>query len=221
MSEDTTFEQKHVIDIYNQIAKSFDTTRNHIWPKNRTFFNNLCQDPTKNTKILDAGCGNGRNMIYLIENGCTDVNGCDVSDEFVKICTEKKLSVQQENLLNMSYNDNTFDHIICIAVIHHLSKDERRIQAISELVRVVKPGGTILIQVWALEQKFSKIIYSEKDVMIPWKRRYHGFEKMDAERYYHLFEKNELETLCSSIKGVIIKESYDEHDNYGIILEKT
>jgi hypothetical protein len=44
---------------------------------------------------------------------------------------------------------------------------------------------------------------------------------MDAERYYHLFEKNELETLCSSIKGVIIKESYDEHDNYGIILEKT
>jgi alkylated DNA repair protein alkB family protein 8 len=85
---------------------------------------------------------------------------------------------------------------------------------------VVKPGGKILIQVWALEQKFSKVTYSEKDVMIPWRAKKHNFETPDAERYYHLFEQFELEKLCSSIESIIIKESYCEHDNYGIILEK-
>ena len=41
---------------------------------------------------------------------------------------------------------------ICIAVIHHLSTPARRLAAIEELSRIVRPGGRILISVWALEQ---------------------------------------------------------------------
>lgn len=44
---------------------------------------------------------------------------------------------------------------ICIAVIHHLSTADRRLAAIKELIRIIKPGGRVLISVWALEQDFS------------------------------------------------------------------
>ncbi len=39
-----------------------------------------------------------------------------------------------------------------VAVLHHLSTIERRQKAISELIRVTKPGGKIFIEVWAKEQ---------------------------------------------------------------------
>ena len=45
---------------------------------------------------------------------------------------------------------------ICIAVIHHLSTVSRRLAALKELTRIVRPGGRILISVWALEQNFEK-----------------------------------------------------------------
>lgn len=170
------FEKAHVIDIYDSIAKDFDTTRNHIWPKNKAFFDMLCGD-RKDLKTIDVGCGNGRNMKYLIDGGCSDVVGCDVSSEFVKICRKKDLVVQEENILNLSYDSNTFDNVICVAVIHHLSTDERRLQAIRELIRITKSGGNILIQVWAKEQQFSKKVYSENDVMIPWHLNHRNFEK--------------------------------------------
>ena len=42
--------------------------------------------------------------------------------------------------------------MISIAVIHHFSTPERRKEAIAELLRIVKPGGKVLIFVWAMEQ---------------------------------------------------------------------
>lgn len=218
MSEPTDIEYQ-VIATFNQIAKSFDTTRNHIWPKNKAWFDKLSTDD-KDSKIIDVGCGNGRNMMYLIKNECSHVEGCDVSDEFVSICTSKSLKVQQENILHLSYADNTFDNVICVAVIHHLSTVEHRLQAIRELTRIVKPGGTILIQVWAFEQKYSKTVYCEKDVMIGWNMKRYNFDSdIILNRYYHLFEDHELDELCAKC-DVDIKELYLEHDNYGIILIK-
>lgn len=52
------------------------------------------------------------------------------------------------------FRSNSFDVCICIAVIHHLSTATRRLAAIKELARIIRPGGRILISVWALEQNF-------------------------------------------------------------------
>lgn len=46
---------------------------------------------------------------------------------------------------------------ICIAVLHHLSTTERRLEGLRELVRIVRPGGLVLVYVWALEQNLEKI----------------------------------------------------------------
>ena len=50
--------------------------------------------------------------------------------------------------------------MLCIAVLHHISSAARRLRMLEELVRVLKPGGRVLITVWATQQgdptKFDK-----------------------------------------------------------------
>jgi SAM-dependent methyltransferase len=45
------------------------------------------------------------------------------------------------------------DHVLSIAVLHHFATEARRRDALRELVRVLRPGGTALVFVWALEQE--------------------------------------------------------------------
>lgn len=59
--------------------------------------------------------------------------------------------------------------VISIAVLHHISTRERRLKLLSELARIVKPGGTVLICAWALEQEAgSKRVFDTADVFVPW-----------------------------------------------------
>jgi alkylated DNA repair protein alkB family protein 8 len=70
-------ETKYVKESYNQIAKDFDRTRYNHWGSVKRFINSL----PSNSLILDAGCGNGKNMLF--EN--MQFIGCDISEELVKI----------------------------------------------------------------------------------------------------------------------------------------
>eukprot|EP00057_Strongylocentrotus_purpuratus_P033802 XP_792844.3 PREDICTED: alkylated DNA repair protein alkB homolog 8-like [Strongylocentrotus purpuratus] len=45
---------------------------------------------------------------------------------------------------------------ICIAVVHHMSTRARRLQALKEITRVLRPGGLALVTVWAMEQEHKK-----------------------------------------------------------------
>lgn len=54
----------------------------------------------------------------------------------------------------MFVRENYFDYAISIAVLHHLSTQERRTKALLEIKRCLKPGGRALVTVWAKEQKY-------------------------------------------------------------------
>ena len=56
---ETSYEKKHVLDVYEIIAEHFDKTRHYIWPKVKTFMEKF----QEKSIILDIGCGNGKNMI--------------------------------------------------------------------------------------------------------------------------------------------------------------
>ena len=83
--------------------------------------------------------------------------GCDMCWELVDIAAARGYEVTVADCLNLPYRDNVFDAVISIAVVHHLSSRARRIQAIRELVRVVRGGGQILVYVWAMEQERKKV----------------------------------------------------------------
>ena len=60
--------------------------------------------------------------------------------------------------LALPYRDEIFDAALFIGVIHHLVTPKRQSEALLELARIVRPGGTILIYAWAWEQEKRKVI---------------------------------------------------------------
>lgn len=82
--------------------------------------------------------------------------------------------------LHLPHPAASFDFALSIAVIHHLSTPERRIEAVKGMLELLRPpsggesGGRALIYVWALEQKDSRRGWdegNEQDVMVPWVMR--------------------------------------------------
>lgn len=165
--------ESQVRDFYNNNYKRFDTSRFSVWNAVKDFVEII----PKNSYVLDAGCGNGKNMIYM-EKQNINIVGIDFSTKLLDICKSKSLNVQEADIRILPYNDNTFDYVISIAVIHHLSNENDRINALNEMLRVCKPGGKILVSVWALEQnKDSRFKFQLGDNLVKWE---------DTTRYYHI-----------------------------------
>lgn len=139
-------EKKYVHSVYDAIAPHFSSTRFAKWPKVAKFLESL----TLGSIVLDAGCGNGK---YLGFNPNCFFIGCDISSPLISICANRGHEVLVADALNLPYRTGFGDAAISIAVLHHLSTEERRKRAIEELVRIVCKGGRILITVWAVEQE--------------------------------------------------------------------
>jgi 2-polyprenyl-3-methyl-5-hydroxy-6-metoxy-1,4-benzoquinol methylase len=122
--------------------------------------------------ILDAGCGSGRNLHWFYNNGFS-VYGIDIDEENIKNI-KKEYSNQADNFLlskvkELAFNDDFFDHIICNAVLHFAENKSDFKAMFSELIRVLKPHGSLFIRVastFGIEDKLipvSKGIYTLPD----------------------------------------------------------
>ena len=101
-------------------------------------------------RVLDLGCGAGRNLVYLLEKGF-DVYGIDYAPEGLKIIKEnlkkEKTSCRLKlgNIFNkLPYEDDFFDAVISVQVLQHGRVNEIK-KVIKEIERVLKPGGLIFI----------------------------------------------------------------------------
>lgn len=101
-------------------------------------------------RVLDAGCGSGIVTRYLAETfPSAEVRGCDGAAERVKqaasaASAHRNVGIDHEDLTALSYGDGHFDAIVCRFVLQHMTPKIRD-QALSELYRVLAPGGTLRI----------------------------------------------------------------------------
>jgi ubiquinone/menaquinone biosynthesis C-methylase UbiE len=51
------------------------------------------------------------------------------------------------DVIHLPFRSAAADVVLCVAVLHHISTEERRLAAARELIRVTKPGGEIFVQV--------------------------------------------------------------------------
>ncbi|MBB6611873.1 class I SAM-dependent methyltransferase [Pontibacter sp. Tf4] len=105
----------------------------------------------KGMKLLDAGCGNGRNVYYLMQAG-VKVYGADVSETAIEkvkqLARELAPTLPARNYLvadleNLPFENAAFDVVICSAVLHFARSEEHFKTIVSELWRVLKPGGML------------------------------------------------------------------------------
>jgi ubiquinone/menaquinone biosynthesis C-methylase UbiE len=99
-------------------------------------------------RILDAGCGNGRYLRFLLRQADPDaiLSGCDLSEGMLKraqgrLKTDRPLLLAAD-LKQLPYRDGTFDAAVCGWVLEHL-QDPR--VGLRELARVLRPGGKLLV----------------------------------------------------------------------------
>jgi SAM-dependent methyltransferase len=102
-------------------------------------------------RILDAGCGSGRNMVELARLGT--VTGVELSETSVCLARARDVGeVIEGSVLEMPFEPDSFDLAVSLDVIEHL---DQHLDALCELRRVVAPGGALLITVPAYEWLWS------------------------------------------------------------------
>lgn len=139
-------------------------------------------------RILDAGCGTGINMKFLLSKGHL-VYGIDLSTDALALCRKRKLNnVKKGSILNLPFQNNFFDALICIDVVGSMSSNRNIEKAIQEFYRVLKPGGFLLIHAAAF----------------PWLRSPHDV----VTNFRVRFLKRELLSYIYSSKWHILKCSY-------------
>lgn len=103
----------------------------------------------KNSKFLDAGCGNGIHSIKLAEKS-NNITSIDFSDEALKLARGKineqnvseSITLMKENMLSLSFNDSVYDGVLFWGVLMHIPDIEK---ALFELSRVLKPNGYLVL----------------------------------------------------------------------------
>jgi ubiquinone/menaquinone biosynthesis C-methylase UbiE len=103
----------------------------------------------ENDKVLDAGCGEGfYTMVFQELFDCeifavdSDISILDRAVKWLK--NGGKINVTQGDLCKLEFADNFFDKVVCSEVLEHIPDDTK---AVSELFRVMKPGGTLAVTV--------------------------------------------------------------------------
>jgi SAM-dependent methyltransferase len=144
-------------------------------------------------RILDAGCGNGRHIVFFAEQGF-NVYGIDISREAIEIAkawlVQKglKADLRVGDIKKLPFDDEFFDAIISFGVLDHITFSNAK-KAIKEIKRVLMPGGYLFITLRSTEssefgrgKKVAKNTFVLKE----------GYEKGLIQHYFDLEEIKEL-----------------------------
>jgi tellurite methyltransferase len=100
-------------------------------------------------KVLDVGCGSGRNLFYFLRNGY-EVFGVDPAPQAVENVKQLSAKLAPDNSLenfmvcpaeSLPYENASFDLIICSAVLHFANDEQHFYLMLRSMFRVLKPGG--------------------------------------------------------------------------------
>ncbi len=106
---------------------------------------------TADMKILDAGCGEGRNAVYFINSGF-QVFGIDANETAIQYIRYVSKSLkpaydahrfQVGMLEEIPFHTSAFDAVICSAVLHFAENERNFWEMMNEMNRVLKPGGVL------------------------------------------------------------------------------
>jgi SAM-dependent methyltransferase len=123
---------------------------------------------TPSMRVLDAGCGSGRNLVYFLREGY-EVFGVDADHHAVAAIHRLAASLapghaqdnfRQESLEEMSFPNNFADLVVCSAVLHFARDDDHFLAMLRGIWRVVKPSGLLFCRLASsigMEQRMQRI----------------------------------------------------------------
>jgi tRNA (uracil-5-)-methyltransferase TRM9 len=209
-------------DTYNKISENWETKRQYFWKPVVDFVESF-SEPEK-LQFLDLGCGGGRHLQLAENSGFLKENliGSDISSGQLKTVSDKGYKTILCDFTSIPVDNKTFDCIVCIAAFHHLLDRKLQVKALKEFKRILKLNGRILISNWFPEKDFlekqiskEKFIFDQGDdkkVRVTYDL---DGEKLD--RFYYLFDEDELDSLLVECEFNIISKEYFKGNLYHIL----
>lgn len=182
------FDLKTTIDWYDKNAKEYE--KNTVDLIDFDQIEEFCGYLPKKAKILDAGCGFGRDSKVFFDRKY-DVTGVDLSKSLLKIAKEKypQINFVKANLLKLPFENKSFDGVWAHASLVHFEKDNEIKKVLDEFNRVLKPNGILYTSV--------KIAGSR--------------EREEEKRSYRYYEPGEWHVFLE-MSGFLIEKMYLDED---------
>ncbi|MGH8612536.1 MAG: class I SAM-dependent methyltransferase [Gammaproteobacteria bacterium] len=173
-------------------------------------------------RILDLGCGTGSLVQTLADRATgSEIVGIDPAQPFIDYCrgrfTNRRISFDCGNGMDLPYANNSFDHSLSLLVFHLIPQPEK---AASEMRRVTRPGGTVAACTWDSDRDMSAIFWGEAVRLDP-------AADARAERPRHCNRQGQLAALwhATGLKdieetGLEIRTDFSSLDDYWLPFTK-
>ena len=201
------------VKTYERIARKYHSI--HKNPQEIAWLLDRFLKMVKGKKVLDIGCGNGRDTKYMSEKGF-DVTGIDLSSNMLKIAEKfaPKAKFYRMDMRKIGFKDKSFDGLWALSSFMHIPKSQAY-QTLEEFRRVLKDDGIMLVSV--PEGKGEKFVKKES---------YEGGKKFFAfyrvGEFKSLLEKAGFE-VCEIVKNgakdkvwinFLCRKTYCQHITY-------
>lgn len=182
----------------SSIAHSFSIRRQRVYKM---------LEGLKEGKVLDIGCGPGIMVEHLVNKGI-EFYGVDLSKKMIEQCKQNFRHIPSAHfsvgrIEKIEFPDSFFDVVICMGVVEYIKNDK---VAIKEMVRVVKPGGVIIITLpnkLSLYRLWGRRVYSNFTRLIKWIIRYKAEEAIIHREYTENAYCNLLKSFNLKIVDVV------------------
>lgn len=107
-------------------------------------------DQTTDNKLLEVGCG-GSPEVRMLEY-CSEYVGTDFSSKGLHVATEMlksadaKVTLTEADAVALPFEDNSFDVVYSAHMIYHIKDRAAQVGALNEMLRVLRPGGRLILQ---------------------------------------------------------------------------
>jgi 2-polyprenyl-3-methyl-5-hydroxy-6-metoxy-1,4-benzoquinol methylase len=128
-----------------------ETHRNFL---NHRRFYEFCAQFARDREVYDIGCGSGHGLGTLAAAGPSALAGCDLSGHAVAYARRRYgdlATITRQDAVALEYEDDVADVTICSEVLEHVKDYGRESRLLSELARITRPGGLVILSTPNLE----------------------------------------------------------------------
>lgn len=159
----------------------------------------------KDARILDVGCGYGRTLEQLYQNGYKNLIGIDFSEKMIQRGKKQYLYLDLRVKLqdNIELKSESCDAVILFAVLTCIINNQEQLKLLKDIERVLKPGGILYINDFLLNTDERNV--SRYNIFVEKYQKYGVFELPDGAivRHHHI---NWVEKCVNSFEKLSLNQ---------------
>ena len=139
-----------------------------------------------NQRVLDIGCGFGQNLLPFLDKGC-ECYGVEIDSGICELTTlllkdrGYDANIKVGSNTNLPFEDNFFDYLLSVNVVHYEGNEEKILAALKEYNRVLKPGGRLFLMTVGPEHT----IYRRAKALGNHRYQIDNFDFRDGQTYFY------------------------------------